>query len=143
MIPPDELLAMASQFDVGTFPVIMGKPEWWLRYPEDTSKYRIYACRKAQSDGTVLWAIEGRYERDYLNKDGKWEYGGLPSSRDDEFIARCRYASAEEAINYARRWRETVLDWAKSQIAAGQEFVNEENCPEVSFVELNRTLQPA
>ena len=32
-----------------------------------------------------------------LNKSGEWEYEPIPSSRDDEFLARCRFDSFDEA----------------------------------------------
>lgn len=32
-----------------------------------------------------------------LNKDGRWEVEPQPSSRDDEYYARCRYDTYEEA----------------------------------------------
>lgn len=36
-----------------------------------------------------------------LNHDGDWEYEPLPSSRDDDFYARCRWPSARDAIAFA------------------------------------------
>jgi hypothetical protein len=39
-----------------------------------------------------------------LNRDGKWDYEPMPSSRTDAFFARCRYATPEEALQaWARR----------------------------------------
>lgn len=32
-----------------------------------------------------------------LGKDGDWEYEPIPSSRDEEFYARCRFDTYEEA----------------------------------------------
>jgi hypothetical protein len=57
---------------------------------------RIEAAQ--QRDGSVLWAI--RRSRSVLNKEGEWEYEPMPSSRDEEFFARCRYASATEAATH-------------------------------------------
>ena len=37
---------------------------------------------------------------DCLNKDGKWEYEPMPSSRDDEFYASCRFDSFKEAYEF-------------------------------------------
>jgi hypothetical protein len=34
-----------------------------------------------------------------LRKDHEWEYEPLPSSRDDDFYARCRFDSINEAIS--------------------------------------------
>lgn len=36
-----------------------------------------------------------------LAKDGEWEYEPQPSSRDDEFYARCRYDTYDDAANAA------------------------------------------
>jgi hypothetical protein len=44
------------------------------------------------------WAI-----REYgccLNKSGAWEREPQPSSRDDDFFARCRWDGAEEALSF-------------------------------------------
>jgi hypothetical protein len=37
-----------------------------------------------------------------LNKSGQWELEPMPSSRDDDFIDRCRFDTAQEAIDAAR-----------------------------------------
>lgn len=52
--------------------------------------------RRDQRDATQLWAVKDG--SCCLAKDGEWEYEPLPSSRDEEFIARCRYATKEEAL---------------------------------------------
>ncbi len=47
-----------------------------------------------------VWAIRrGGY---VLNRDGQWEHEPLPSSRDDAFLARCRYPLAD-ALRHAAR----------------------------------------
>jgi hypothetical protein len=55
--------------------------------------------RVRQIKGEDLWAV--RRSGGCLNKDGEWEYEPMPSSRDDEFLARCRFATAREAIDAA------------------------------------------
>lgn len=52
--------------------------------------------RVGQIEGPDLWAVRrlGRC----LNRDGEWEYEPRPSSRDDAFKARCRFATPEEAL---------------------------------------------
>ena len=42
------------------------------------------------------WAV--RRNSSCLAKDGEWEYEPIPSSRDDEFYARCRFDSLEQAM---------------------------------------------
>lgn len=57
----------------------------------------IKVQRMRQRDGANLWKVsDGRGS--VLGKGGEWEYEPMPSSRDDEFLARCRFASAEEAM---------------------------------------------
>lgn len=56
-------------------------------------------------DGRV-WCIK-RYGN-CLGKDGEWEYEMQPSSRDNEFKRRTRWATAEEATLF-------LLDWWHSR----------------------------
>lgn len=51
--------------------------------------------RCPQRDGGVKWAI--RRSGSCMNNEGEWEFEPMPSGRDDEFLARCRYESAEAA----------------------------------------------
>lgn len=44
----------------------------------------------------IRWALRDRI-RNCLNKEGEWEYEPQPSSRDDDFYARCRWATKEDA----------------------------------------------
>jgi hypothetical protein len=55
--------------------------------------------RARQLEGPDLWAV--RYSSDCLNKSGEWEWEPMPSSRGDAFLARCRFATADEAIRAA------------------------------------------
>lgn len=34
-----------------------------------------------------------------LNKNGDWEYEPMPSSRDDEFMGRCRFETFKEVAS--------------------------------------------
>jgi len=49
-----------------------------------------------QLEGPPKWAI--RRMGTCLNKFDKWEWEPMPSSRDDDFLARCRFDSLEEAF---------------------------------------------
>jgi hypothetical protein len=42
------------------------------------------------------WAV--RQGGNCLNNEGEWEYEPMPSSRDDDFYARCRFNSLRDAI---------------------------------------------
>ena len=55
----------------------------------------IRIARVQQAGGGVKWAA--RRMGQCLSRDGEWEYEPLPSSRDDAFLARCRFDSPEEA----------------------------------------------
>lgn len=56
----------------------------------------IHIERAKQLEGPAKWAV--RRLGECLNKQGEWEYEPMPSSRDDEFLTRCRFDSAEEAF---------------------------------------------
>ena len=55
--------------------------------------------RIAQHDGSTLWAV--RRGGNVLGRDGEWEYEPLPSSRDDDFFARFRFATIDAAWSAA------------------------------------------
>ncbi len=52
-----------------------------------------------QKAGPSKWAV--RRTGDVLNKTGGWEWEPSPSSRDETFLERCRFDSAEDAIHAA------------------------------------------
>jgi hypothetical protein len=60
------------------------------------NSYDFKIQRVSQRSGRDLWKVMKGSE--CLNKDGEWEYEPMPSSRDDAFIARCRFESAAAAI---------------------------------------------
>lgn len=64
----------------------------------------IDRCRKR--GGAGWWAI--RRNGDCMNREGEYEYEPLPSSCDDDFLARCRFASAEEAYSTWSRFSGVV-----------------------------------
>jgi hypothetical protein len=48
-----------------------------------------------QTTGNALWAV--RRGGACLNCEGQWEYEPMPSSRDSQFLARCRWSTPESA----------------------------------------------
>lgn len=56
----------------------------------------VLVQRSRQMEGPPKWAA--RLNGECLNKSGEWEWEPMPSSRDDDFLARCRFDTAEEAI---------------------------------------------
>ncbi len=55
--------------------------------------------RCAQRDGSFKWAVRRNGGGSVLNYQGEWEYEPQPSSRDAEFLTRCRFESAEAAYS--------------------------------------------
>lgn len=64
----------------------------------DIMTYEITVERRNGLDGTK-WAV--KWMDRVLGKDGEWEWEPSPSNRDDEFMARCRFDSFDEALNLA------------------------------------------
>jgi hypothetical protein len=56
--------------------------------------------RVQQRSGADLWAVRTK-SGCCLNKEGDWEDEPQPSSRDDAFLNRCRFATSREAIDAA------------------------------------------
>ena len=54
-------------------------------------------------DPPALWAV--RWQGDCLSRDGEWEWEPSPSNRDDQGLARYRYATAADALAAVERWR--------------------------------------
>jgi hypothetical protein len=55
---------------------------------------RIEATK--QMDGRVLWKV--RKHNHVLANTGEWEWEPMPSSRDAEHLARCRFSTPQEAL---------------------------------------------
>jgi len=72
-------LSLARSFVVGR---LDGVPVWMER------------CKSA--DGAVVWAV--RCFGGCLNRAGDWEREPFPSSRNDDFLCRCRWTDFDEAF---------------------------------------------
>jgi hypothetical protein len=55
--------------------------------------------RMRQRDGSDKFAV--RYSGCCINRNGEAEHEPRPSSRSDEFLARCRFDTFEEAVAIA------------------------------------------
>ena len=76
----------------------------WSRYPADSYKrIRIDAVKFDAHQMPISWAI--RYDGSVLNKNGEWEWEPQPSSRDDDFINRTRFDTAQEAADFALKFK--------------------------------------
>lgn len=66
--------------------------------PLDHREIRI--VEQIQRDGRVLYAVkEGPWA---ANHDREWEYEPVPSSRDDAYLARCRWDKWEDVALVAQ-----------------------------------------
>lgn len=75
--------------------------EWLSRASQFELNEHVVVDRMTQQDGSVLWRVKkGPF---CLNVNGEYEYEPLPSSRDDAYIKRCRFATLEEAWERAER----------------------------------------
>lgn len=64
---------------------------------------REIVIMERQGRDAVRWSISvDIHSGCCLNRDGDWEYEPVPSSRDDEFYARCRFPSFEDAVAFLR-----------------------------------------
>lgn len=66
----------------------------WL---DRNTGFKIEVAKFSQG-GPVLFAVR-RDGGECLNKQGGWEHEPMPSSRDAQFLERCRWADFSEAAN--------------------------------------------
>jgi hypothetical protein len=64
----------------------------------------IRLVRKYQRDGGSLWAVTKENNSMCLNRQGEWEDEPMPSARDDAYLERCRFGTAEAALDTFRKW---------------------------------------
>lgn len=78
----------------------------------------IYVERIAQREpGQYLWRVCNDLG-DVLNKLGEWEFDTLPSSRDDDYRHRCRWANLDAAYAAAAlKHLETTIQTNRSNDA--------------------------
>ena len=84
--------------------------------------------RAIQGDGSTRWVV--RCALNCLNAIGEWEYEPMPSSRDADFLSRCRYASphlALSSLTESRKQPNPPIDTANLQsnrnVQEGAEFL--------------------
>jgi hypothetical protein len=90
-------MKLPDSVDVSAFSITVSEN----RYADD-----ITVQRARQISGPPLWKV--CYRGSVLNQYDEWEYEPMPSSRTDEFLARCRFASAERAIAAALAAKEKL-----------------------------------
>ena len=94
LVPLDPSRVVRPGLVVSQYTLREARPGFWTEVTLD---------RMVQRDGRVLWKVS--LLGDCLNRNGEWEYEPIPSSRDDAFFARCRFASVEEALEHWERAR--------------------------------------
>lgn len=92
----EELLKRAVKFELVS-PYVPGKSK--VRPAIDRIRELTVERRTSLDDPNESWAIlDGNFS---LSHDGEWEYEPSPSSRDEKYLARCRWNSLREAIDFA------------------------------------------
>lgn len=64
----------------------------------DELTHRGAKIQRMRGRGVIRWAVYSEPMGYALNRSGEWEWEPQPSSRDDAFFARCRFATPEEAL---------------------------------------------
>jgi hypothetical protein len=86
----------------------------WRVGPAGPDELRI--VERAQIDGTVRYAVtRGGW---VANRDREWEYEPIPSSRDDDFIARTRFTDWEDAAWVAQYMAISPSLWDRRRMEA-------------------------
>jgi hypothetical protein len=70
---------------------------WAWNYSDHPTLEPIRIETETHMDGSTKYAV--RHYGACLSKDGEWEHEPMPSSRDDEFLRRCRFDSWQQAAN--------------------------------------------
>jgi guanosine-3',5'-bis(diphosphate) 3'-pyrophosphohydrolase len=111
----EELAAIALSFDAGPEPIIWdskaGKPSM-------IGFHRL----KVVNRGENHWAITAEGGTANLNWYGDWEHEPSNSEKSEDFLLRCRFATAREAIEIADYYRNRVVNWFQIGKAADPDF---------------------
>jgi hypothetical protein len=70
----------------------------WRVGPAGFDELRI--VERPQIDGSLLYAVAWRGR--VANREREWEFEPIPSSRDEDFICRCRFAEWYQAARVAQ-----------------------------------------
>lgn len=69
--------------------------QFWVLRPTESRPSPMTIDRCAQLIGPDRWAV--RCRGNVLSRGGEWEWEPSPSNRDDDFLARCRFGTYDEA----------------------------------------------
>lgn len=73
----------------------------------DNSGDEVRIVERGERDGVMYYAVKWRGWT--ANRDREWEYEPIPSGRDDDYFARCRFEEWEEAALIAQHMAHEVL----------------------------------
>lgn len=70
-------------------------------YTYDARGHAFNIMQAQQRDGSTRWKVSDGIA--VLNIHGEWEFEPSPSTRDDGFLARCRFDSPQSALAVLKR----------------------------------------
>jgi hypothetical protein len=73
--------------------------EWRVGPRTEFGSGEVHIVERRQRDGEVRYAV--RRDEFVANRAREWEYEPIPSSRDDDFIARTRWDDWQDAAAVA------------------------------------------
>lgn len=123
----EELLAIATDFDMGPEPIVMGKIDWWNPNCDSFDNVIVHNSRNPDHGKPDRWSIVkgGSF---CLSKTGEWEWTPRNSEKTEDFFERCRYSSRDEAIEYYQRWK-SIVETIGRMIMKSEGYVNYEDIP--------------
>jgi hypothetical protein len=103
------LLEKATRFDLGYFPIAMGK------YIPDIEEYghnfKYIISLELRNRDPKKWAII--LEMGCLSKSGEILDEFMPSHRNKDFIDQTRFDSIEEAVEFFEKWHKQLIEWCE------------------------------
>lgn len=113
-----ELLERATEFDAGP-PAIINGQLWRDDFADSHHHYVRVVQRLNAHTGKKKWAIHDGF-RD-LNRHGHWETALRGSRTNEPYLKRCRFDTAQEALEFWFRYRAAVVAWATKKLAKAKE----------------------
>lgn len=104
------LLEKATRFDLGYFPIAMGKYVPDIEEYGDSFNYII--SLELRNRDPKKWAILIGVR--CLAKNGEILYESMPSYRDKDFIDQTRFDSIEEAVEFFEKWHKQLIEWCEN-----------------------------
>ncbi len=103
------LLEKATRFDLGYFPIVMGK--YMPDIADHEEGYRFIINLELRNRNPKRWAII--FEMGCLSKNGEITYESMPSERTEDFINQTRFDSIEDAVTFFEKWHKQLIEWCE------------------------------